>query len=325
MKLTIGQKTLIKEILALKKKKKAIILAHNYQRPEIYHVADAIGDSLNLCDLAIKSKAKNIIFCGVNFMAESAAILNPNKKVYIPALDAGCALAETVEVKGLREFKKKYPKAATVCYINSTAEVKAECDTICTSSNAIQIVKALPNKEVIMLPDKNLAKFVAGQVKDKKIIAWEGVCPIHQNITPAMLKKAKKDNPGAKLIIHPECATNVLEMADFIGSTSKMAEFARNDKSKKFIVVTECGMINKMKEDAPEKEFFTVCNLCYDMKKITLERVLSSLRYNQYEVKVDEKVAKKARKAFDRMYELMSHQVTPIRSKSLQIRPKTYK
>jgi len=308
VKLNTRQKKLINEILALKKKNNAIILAHNYQRPEIYHVADYIGDSLGLCNAAAQSKAKIIIFCGVNFMAESAAILNPGKKVYIPALDAGCALADMITTAQLREFKKKYPKAATVCYINSTAEIKAECDTICTSSNAVEVVKALPNKQIIMLPDKNLADYTASKVKNKEIIAWNGVCPIHQNLTPEMIRKAKKEYQGAKLIVHPECASNVLQMADYIGSTSKMAQFAKTDKSKKFIVVTECGMINKIKGDVPEKQFFTVCNLCYDMKKITLERVLNSLKYKQYKVIVPKEIAKKAKKAFDKMYELTKNQ-----------------
>lgn len=306
MELTQNQRKLVNEVLKLKKKQGAIILAHNYQRPEIYKVADYVGDSLNLCLEAMKSKAKKIIFCGVNFMAESAKILNPAKEVYIPALDAGCALADTINVHQLREFKKKHPAAAVVCYINSSADVKAECDVICTSSNVVKIARALPNKEIIILPDKNLALFVAPQVPEKRIIPWEGVCPIHQNLTKEMLEKAKIEHPKAKLIVHPECQTNVLEMADFIGSTSKMADYAKKEKGREFIVVTECGMINKMNEDAPEKKFYTVCNLCYDMKKITLERVLNSLKYNQYKVEVPEDVARKAKKAFDRMFKLMS-------------------
>ncbi|MBI5152483.1 quinolinate synthase NadA [Candidatus Peregrinibacteria bacterium] len=295
---------LIREILALKKKKHAIILAHNYQRPEIYEVADYVGDSLGLCEAAIASRAKRIIFCGVKFMAESAKILNPAKDVYLPALDAGCALADSINIETLRELKRKYPKAATVCYINSTAEIKAECNTICTSSNAVEVARKLKNKEIIMLPDKNLAKFVALQIRGKKIIPAKGVCPIHHNLGPEAIKRAKQEHPGAKLIVHPECQTNVLELADFIGSTSRMSDYAKKSGAKEFIVVTECGMINKMQEDAPEKKFYTVCSLCYDMKKITLERVRDALKYDQYKIEVEPDVAKKARAAFNKMFEL---------------------
>ncbi len=237
-------------------------------------------------------------------MAESAKILNPRKKVYLPALDAGCALADTIDVDGLLKFKKKYPRAATVCYINSNVEIKAGCDTICTSSNAVKIARSLKNKEIIMLPDKNLANFVASQVPEKKIIPWEGVCPIHQNLGLKSIEKALLEYPGAELIVHPECQTNVLSMADFVGSTSKMSDYAKHSRANKFIVVTECGMINKMQEDVPEKKFYTVCSLCYDMKKITLERVRDSLKYDQYEITVEPKTARKALSAFEKMFKL---------------------
>lgn len=304
MELMAKQKALVQEILALKKKKHAIILAHNYQRPEIYSVADYVGDSLGLCEAATKSRLKRIIFCGVKFMAESAKILNPRKDVYIPALDAGCALADSITAEQIRKLKKRHPLAAVVCYINSSAEIKAECDTICTSSNAVEVVRALKNKEIIMLPDKNLAKFVASQVRGKKIIPTSGVCPIHHNLGPKAILAAKQEHPGAKLIVHPECQTNVLELADFIGSTSRMSDYAKKSGAKEFIVVTECGMINKMQEDAPNKKFYTVCSLCYDMKKITLERVLDALKYDQYKIEVEPKVAKKARDAFEKMFKL---------------------
>lgn len=302
MELTSGQKALIQRIKQLKRKKQAKILCHNYQRPEIYEVADFIGDSLGLCEQARETSARIIVFCGVYFMAESAAILNPQKKVVIPVLDAGCALADMITAKSLREHKKKYPDAAVVCYVNSTAEVKAESDVCCTSSNAVQVVRALPNEQILFVPDKNLAKYVAHQVPEKQIIPWEGYCPIHERLSSEFLLRARKMYPDAEIIAHPECTKEVLAVSDYVASTSGMVKIARASKAKRFICTTECGMIQRLKRAVPDKQFFTVCSVCFDMKKITLEKIEQSLLNEQFEVKLPETVRKKAYMAFERMF-----------------------
>ena len=304
MKLTSEQKDLIAQILSLKEKKNAIILAHNYQRPEIFEVADFIGDSLELCRKAAKTDAELIVFCGVHFMAESAALLNPTRKVLLPALDAGCALADMITAEDLRERKKLYPDAAVVCYVNCAADVKAESDVCCTSSNAAEVVRALPNKQILFVPDKNLAAYVAKQVPEKEIIPWEGFCPIHHRITVDMLLRAKTVHPNAKLVVHPECQPPVLEIADHVASTSKMAEYCRNSDAEEFIIITECGLVQKLLKEMPTKKFFTVCNMCYDMKKNTLESIIDCLEKEQYWIQIPEDVAVKARKAFQRMFDL---------------------
>lgn len=302
--LTKDQKKLISQITKLKKEKNAVILAHNYQRPEIYEIADFIGDSLDLCKKAASTTAKLIIFCGVNFMAESAAILNPNKKVVIPYLDAGCAMADMIDANRLKEFKKKHPKAKVVCYVNSSAEVKAESDICCTSANAVKVVKSLKEKEIIFVPDKNLAFYVASQVPDKKIIPWDGFCPIHHSLTSEYIKDVKKTYPKAKILAHPECRLDVLKMADYVASTSQMVNCAKTDSSKEFFVLTECGMTERLNREFPKKKFYGLCNMCFDMKKTTLESVLRALKTEKPRVFVDKKIAMKAVKAFDRMFEV---------------------
>lgn len=304
MELTQIQKTLINRIRRLKKEKNAIILCHNYQRPEIYEVADFIGDSLELCRKAATVSAKIIVFSGVYFMAESAAVLNPGVKVLIPDRSAGCALSDMVTAKALQREKKKYPGAAVVCYVNSSAEVKAESDVCCTSSNAVEIVSALPNKKILFIPDRNLAHFVAKQVPKKKIIPWDGYCPIHERITAEYLIEAKKQKPNAKVIAHPECPKDVLKIADYVASTSGMLRIAKESEAKEFICTTECGMVQRLSRALPHKKFYTVCSVCFDMKKITLESIEESLIRGQYEVKVPEKIAKKARAAFQRMFDM---------------------
>lgn len=295
-------KKLIEEINALKKKKKAIILVHNYQRPEIYEVADFIGDSLELCRKAAETDAEIILFCGVSFMAESAAILNPKKKVLIPYLDAGCAMADMVDAKSLRLFKKKYPDAKVVCYVNSSAEVKAESDICCTSSNAVMVVKSLKEKDVIFLPDKNLADYVQRRVPEKKIIPWQGFCPVHHSLTKEYILDVKKSYPKAKILAHPECRPEVLDLADHVSSTSGMIGCARNSKANEFFVLTECGMVERLNRELPDKKFHGLCNMCFDMKKNTLPAILKCLEEENPVVKVDKKVSLKAKKAFDRMF-----------------------
>ncbi|MFA7686079.1 MAG: quinolinate synthase NadA [Candidatus Gracilibacteria bacterium] len=303
MTLDKDKKGLIGKINKLKKVKNAVVLVHNYQRSEIYEVADFIGDSLELCKKAAETDAKIILFCGVNFMAESAAILNPEKKVILPYLDAGCAMADMVNVRDLRLFKKKYPKAKVVCYINSSAEVKAESDVCCTSSNAVKVVKALKEREIIFVPDKNLADYVQKQAPEKKIIPWQGFCPVHHSLTKEYILDVKKTYPNAEILAHPECRPEVLELADHVASTSGMIWCARNSKAKEFFVLTECGMTERLSRELPDKKFYGLCNMCFDMKKNTLPAILQCLEDEKPVMRVDKKVALKAKKAFDRMFE----------------------
>lgn len=293
---------LISKIKRLKQEKNAVILAHNYQRPEIYDVADFIGDSLELCRMAARTDADIVVFCGVNFMAESAAILNPGKKVLVPNIDAGCAMADMVEAEGLRRFKKKYPDAAVVTYVNSTADVKAMSDVCCTSSNAVDVVRSVPNKRVIFVPDKNLAAYVAKQVPEKEIIAWQGYCPAHNYVDKEYLEEMRKDHPGAKIIAHPESRKEVLDEADYVSSTSGMIDCAKNDSAGEFFVLTECGMTERLHREIPEKKFYGLCNMCFDMKKNTLDAIMKCLATEKPVVRVNRKIAARARRAFDRMF-----------------------
>lgn len=298
------EKNIVERINLLKRQKNAVILVHNYQRPEIYPVADFIGDSLGLCLEAAKTDADLIVFSGVLFMAESAAILNPGKKVIVPYLDAGCAMADMVEARQLNEFKKKHPDAAVVTYVNSSAEVKALSDACCTSSNAVKVVRAMPEKRIIFLPDQNLAAYVAKQVPEKEIIAWKGYCPMHNFVTKEDLEEVRLEHPKAKIIAHPESRPEVLEMADYVSSTTGMIDCAKNDPSDEFFVLTECGMTERLNRAVPNKKFFGLCNMCFDMKKNTLESILKCLETEQSVVKVDSNIAKKALKAFEKMFEL---------------------
>ncbi len=301
---TAEQKRLIEEIKKLKKAKNAVILVHNYQRPEIYEVADFIGDSLKLCMEAKNTKADIIVFCGVNFMAESAYILNPGKKVIIPFYDAGCAMADMLKPSDLIELKKKHPKAKVVTYINSSAEIKALSDAVCTSSSAVDVVRGLESSEIIFVPDKNLAKYVEKQVPEKKIIAFDGFCPIHNFLTAEALSEAKKEYGNAKIIAHPESRNEVLQCADHVASTSEMINCAKKDPAKDFIVLTECGMVERLKKELPDKNFHGVCNFCFDMKKNTIESVLKCLKEEKFMITVPKDVTEKALKAFDKMFEL---------------------
>lgn len=314
MNLTPHQQNLITQIASLKEQKNAIILAHNYQRPEIYEVADFIGDSLELCRKAATTNAELIIFCGVHFMAESAALLNPDRKVLLPALDAGCALSDMITAEQLREKKKEFPDAAVVCYVNCSADVKAESDVCCTSSNAAEVVRALPEKQILFVPDKNLASYVAKQVPEKEIIAWDGFCPIHHRITVDILMRSKALHPNAKIVVHPECQPPVLDVADCVASTSKMADYCRSSDAKEFIIITECGLVQKLLKEMPDKKFYTVCNMCYDMKKNTLESIVDSLLYEQYHIQISPDVAEKAQRAFRRMFEITEKKEAGIRN-----------
>lgn len=295
---------LIEKIKQLKAEKNAVILVHNYQRPEIYDVADFIGDSLGLCKEAAKTNADLIVFCGVHFMAESAAILNPKKKVVVPIIDAGCAMADMVTAKDLQAFQKQHPDAATVTYVNSTAEIKAISDICCTSSNAVDVVRSLPQKKIIFVPDKNLAAYVAGKLPEKEIIAWNGYCPIHHHVNKEYIDQVRKDHPKAKIIAHPESKQEVLELADYVTSTSGMIETAKNDPAGEFFIITECGMTERLHREIPKKKFHGLCNICFDMKKNDLEAIYQCLLNETPEVTVGPEISKKALKAFENMFKV---------------------
>lgn len=296
---------LIDEINRLKKEKNAVILVHNYQRPEIYKVADYIGDSYGLSVEASKTNAKMIIFCGVHFMAETAYILNPNKKVILPAINAGCPMADMVTAEQLRDFKKRYPDAAVVSYMNTTAETKAESDIICTSSNAIKVVKSLQQKKVIFVPDKNLASYVA-QHTDKEVIPWNGFCYVHNKFSHEELAKAKQVLGKAKVIAHPECPAEFRALADHVCSTSGMVDYAKNSEAEEFIIGTEVGMIEMLKIECPHKKFYAAPpgSTCVNMKKNNLELVLQALKNEGPIITVPEEIRVKAKKALDKMLEV---------------------
>jgi quinolinate synthase len=292
--------SLISKINKLKKEKNAIILVHNYQRPEIYRVADFIGDSLELSREAAKTDADIIVFCGVDFMAESAKILNTDKKVLIPVKGAECPMAGMVNRKELLDLKKQYPGAAVVSYVNTSAETKAESDICCTSTNCVEVVNSLPQKEVIFVPDENLANYVQTKT-DKKIIPWKGFCYVHAKITPEQVKEAKSLHPDAKVLVHPECSLDVIKLADYVCSTSQMLYRAKEDNAKEFIIVTEHGMVERLKLELPEKKFYSIVATCIQQKKNTLPAVLRSLQKGIYPVNIDKEIIKKARIALDRM------------------------
>ncbi len=297
----------IREIQRLKQQRNAVILAHNYQRPEIFEVADFIGDSLELARQATRVSADVIVFCGVHFMAESAKILNPEKTVLLPDLRAGCSLADSVTAERLAERKEAlreiYPDLAVVAYVNTTADVKAESDVCCTSSNAVKIVDALPNRNILFVPDENLARYVQ-QNSDKTIIAWDGNCYVHHQITPDQIMMVKEKLPHVKVLAHPECRTDVLELADAVMSTSGMVQYAKESPALEFLVVTECGLSDRLLLELPEKKFYKACKLCRYMKMITLEDTLASLRLMRHQITLDEEIRRRAEAALRRMFEL---------------------
>ena len=296
--------SLVDSIIHLKREKNALILVHNYQRPEIFEVADFIGDSLGLCQEARQTDADLIVFSGVYFMAESAAILNPDKKVVIPDPDSGCAMSDMITADSLRAMKAKHPGVPVVTYVNSTAAVKAESDLCCTSANAVDVVASLPDERIIMAPDRNLAAFVAKQLPGKDILAWDGYCPIHERLTIDYVEQSRRAHPDAKLIAHPECPEDVIAAADYCCSTSKMIEVCTNDPAEEFVLMTECGMLNRLKKALPHKRFYTLCSLCFDMKKNTLEKIYESLQNETTEVVVPEDIRVRAYEAFARMFEV---------------------
>ena len=295
---------LVDKINRLKKEKNAVILAHNYMTPEIYHcVADIVGDSLLLAKESQKAKADTIIMCGVHFMAETAKILNPDKKVLIPDTKAGCSLAESITGDDVRLLKEKYPGVPVVSYVNTSADVKSETDICCTSSNAVEIVESLGVDKVIFLPDEYLAQNVAAQTK-VKIISYKGTCIVHERFTPEEIKEYRKNYPGIVVLAHPECPPDVVAEADYTGSTSKMSNYVRDKKPKKVLMVTECSMSDNVAIENPEVEMIKPCNLCPYMKKITLQGIYNSLTKGTEEVTLTKEVMDKARMSIKRMIEV---------------------
>ena len=298
--------SIIEKISELKKKHNAVILAHNYQRGEIQDVADFVGDSLGLSQQAARTDADLIVFCGVHFMAETAALLSPDKTVIMPDEHAGCPMASMITARELREKKKLYPNIRVVCYVNTTAAVKAESDICCTSSNAVKIVSSIPeDEEILFIPDKSLGAYVSSCL-DREMIYWEGYCPTHHRILAEQIAKMKSEHPEAEVVVHPECTPDVIALADHVASTTGILNYAKSSNSKEFVIGTEIGILHRMKKENPDKTFMPVTPLsdCPNMKLNTLEKLLWSLEDIQFVVTVPEEIAIEARKAIQRMLDL---------------------
>ncbi|UCG66529.1 MAG: quinolinate synthase NadA [Deltaproteobacteria bacterium] len=295
---------LAEKILNVKRERNAVILAHNYQRGEVQDIADFVGDSLELSQNAARSDADVIVFCGVHFMAETASILCPEKAVLLPDMHAGCPMANMVTVEKLRERKKELPDATVVCYVNSTAEVKAESDICCTSANALKVIETLESKEVLFVPDQYLGHYISTRT-DKKIVLWPGYCPTHIKILPEHITELSHKYPSAKVVVHPECRPDVIALADEVLSTGGMCQYARRQDVSQMIVGTEVGIIHRLAKENPGKEFIPASGqaVCPNMKLITLEKVLQSLEEMKPQVKVPEETRLKARAAVDKMLE----------------------
>jgi quinolinate synthase len=303
----MSSERVIKKIQSLKERRKAVILAHNYQEGEIQDLADFTGDSLGLSILAAQTDAEVIVFCGVRFMAETAAILCPGKKVLLPEKTAGCPMADMITAEQLIKLKQENPDALVVCYVNSTADVKAESDYCCTSANAVELVNSLPpDKRIIFVPDQHLGRFVAERT-GRDLILWPGYCTTHVRITEDDIKKAKAKYPDAVVLAHPECSEPVKALADELLSTGQMLKFVARSEGKRFIVATETGIIHALKKQNPAAEYYPASEraVCPNMKKITLDKVVSSLEDMQYEITVPEQIRTRAKKSLDRMVEVL--------------------
>jgi len=302
-----SEKNIVKEISAWKKKREAVILAHVYQPSEIQDIADFTGDSLFLSQQAAKTKAKVIVFCGVRFMAETASILSPEKIILLPEIKAGCPLADMAPIEKVKSKIKELPEAVVVSYVNSSANIKSLSDYCCTSANAVQVAQAIPaERDILFIPDKNLADFTAKRSK-QKIIPWQGFCSVHNILTKEDVIKVKKLHPQALLLVHPECRPEVCNLADYIGSTRGIIEFASNNPAKEYIIGTELGIFHPLKKNNPNKQFFPASEkmICKDMKLITLEKVLHSLKKLEPRIIVPENIRKKSLKALNRMIEIV--------------------
>lgn len=299
---------IMKSIQKLKKDKNAVILAHNYQLPEVQDIADFVGDSLGLSMTAAKTDADVIVFCGVHFMAETAKILSPSKTVLLPDADAGCPMADMIDAKKLRALQAKHPNAVTVCYVNTTADVKACCDYCCTSGNALKMAQTMLQKhqEIIFVPDRYLSRFVSDQI-GCSFITWEGFCPIHARISPEDIERAKKLHPQAKVLVHPECKPELTRLADLVASTEKMCGFISDDPSDEFILGTELGILHRIQKENPGKKIYPASDqaVCADMKKINLEKILRSLQTMTHEITVPRETMDRARGAIERMLEVV--------------------
>ncbi|MCJ7547309.1 MAG: quinolinate synthase NadA [Deltaproteobacteria bacterium] len=299
----MDKKALTKDILALKQERNAVIVAHNYQIDEVQEIADVIGDSFALSKYCASVPQDIIVFCGVHFMAESAKILSPQKKVLLPEINAGCPMADMVTAEDLRALKRDHPNAAVVCYINTSAEVKAECDICCTSSNAVKVIQSLAEEEIIFVPDKNLGNYVAKKVPEKRMIIWDGFCVTHHRVTLEEVQKAKEAHPDAAVLVHPECRPEVVELADFVGSTRQIIDFAAVSKEKKFIIGTEMGVLYSLKRNNPEKTFYLLSPglICPNMKKTRLESVYTALTEMRYAIELEQEIMIKAKTTLERM------------------------
>lgn len=297
---------IVEKINALKKEKNAVILAHCYQPVEIDLVADYVGDSLKLSQVAAETDADIIVFAGVFFMAQTAKLLSPNKKVLLPQIHAGCRMADMISYKQLKEFKAMHPDIPTVCYVNSTAEVKSECDMCCTSSNAVNIVKSMNEEKILFVPDTYLGKWVEKQLGNVEVITYPGFCPTHLQIRPKDIEEAKKAHPNALVLAHPECHMSVSDMADYVGSTTGIMKFAKESDNKSFIIATEQGVVDRLKRDLSDKEIIPVKDnvVCPNMKMTSLEDILEVLETEKNEINVDADIAEKAVKCIDRMLEV---------------------
>lgn len=297
---------IIEKINKLKREKNAVILAHCYQNIEIDEVADFVGDSLYLSQMAAKTDADIIVFAGVYFMAQTAKILSPDKKVLLPRLESGCLMADMVNLQQLREFKSKHPNIPTVCYINSTAEVKSECDICCTSSNAVKIVDSLQAEKVLFLPDTYLGKWVESQLKNVEVITYPGYCPTHLRIKAEDIISMRKKYPDAKILTHPECHKSVTDISDYVGSTTGIMKYAKESSAKQFIIATEKGVYDRLKRDLPEKEFIMIKDniICPNMKWHTLDDIYNALLNEEHEIDVEKSLAQKALGCIDRMLEV---------------------
>ena len=297
---------LVEKIIKLKKEKNAVVLAHSYQNVEIDEVADFVGDSLYLSQMAAKTDADIIVFAGVYFMAQTAKIISPNKKVLLPRLESGCLMADMINLEQLREFKLKNPDIPVVCYINSTAEVKSECDICCTSSNALKIVESLNASKVLFAPDTHLGKWVESKLSGVEVITYPGFCPTHLRIKAEDVLAVREKYPDALVLAHPECQKSVCDLADFVGSTTQIIDFAQRSEAKTLIIATEKGVVDRLKRDVKDKEFILIKEniICQNMKWHTLEDIYNALKNEEHEINVDQNIAQKAINCIDRMLEV---------------------
>lgn len=297
---------LVEKIKKLKKEKNAVILAHCYQNVEIDEVADYVGDSLYLSQRANETNADIIVFAGVYFMAQTAKLLSPDKKVLLPRMESGCRMADMIDLEQVKEFKSLHPNIPVVCYINSTAEVKSECDMCCTSSNAVKVIESMGAKEILFLPDTYLGKWVEAKLGNIKITTYPGFCPTHLQIKPKDILEAREKYPNAKVLAHPECHQEVVKLADYVGSTTGIMKYAIESDNKQFIIATEKGVVDRLKRDYPDKEFILIKDniICPNMKWHTLQDIYDALDKEQHEITVDAEVAKKAVNCINRMLEV---------------------